>query len=159
MCSNPRHVRNYTAINLCLLPVFFLFFAVRANCNTGATLPFKKAPVITVTHQCSYITIALSDSVTANICLQQFNNDTLHVKSAKNQKYIAALLSFPLFGIVGLHRIYLGTKPYVPIVYIVTVGGVFGILPLIDFFILLRSTPEQLEQYKNNARVFMWMGK
>src|ERR1700740_1575121 len=51
-----------------------------------------------------------------------------------NKKITAAILAFPFpFGIVGLHRIYMGTKPYVPVVYIATVGGVFGILPFIDF--------------------------
>lgn len=76
-------------------------------------------------------------------------------RKAKNKKLIAALLAFPFpFGIVGLHRIYLGTAPHVPIVYIATVGGGFGILPLIDFFVIL-SSPD-IESYFNNQQVFMW---
>lgn len=76
-------------------------------------------------------------------------------QKAKNKKLIAALLAFPFpFGIVGLHRIYLGTAPHVPIVYIATVGGGFGILPLIDFFVILTSP--DIESYFNNQQVFMW---
>ncbi len=73
-----------------------------------------------------------------------------------NKRITAAALAFPFpFGIVGLHRIYLGTKPHVPIVYIATLGGVFGILPLVDFFVIVAD--KDFEQYKNNGKVFMWI--
>jgi hypothetical protein len=77
-------------------------------------------------------------------------------KAGDNKRSIAAVLAFPLFGIVGLHRIYLGTKPYVPVVYIATLGGCAGILPLIDFCVILLSDKETFESYQNNPRVFMW---
>jgi TM2 domain-containing membrane protein YozV len=74
----------------------------------------------------------------------------------KNKKLIAALLSFPFpFGIVGLHRIYLGTSPHVPIVYIGTLGGGFGLIPLIDFFVILFT--KDIEQFISNKKVFMWI--
>ncbi len=74
----------------------------------------------------------------------------------RNRKITAALLAFPFpFGIVGLHRIFLGTKPWVPVVYIASLGGIFGILPLIDFFVLLFD--KNPEQYDNNAKIFMWI--
>ncbi len=69
---------------------------------------------------------------------------------------MAALLALPLpFGILALHRIYLGTKPYVPVVYIGTLGGVFGILPFIDFCVLLFDN--DIERFTNNSKVFMWI--
>jgi TM2 domain-containing membrane protein YozV len=71
-------------------------------------------------------------------------------------RVVAAILAFPFpFGIVGLHRIYLGTAPYVPVVYIATLGGVFGILPLIDFCVLLLD--KNTDKYISNKQVFMWM--
>jgi TM2 domain-containing membrane protein YozV len=78
-----------------------------------------------------------------------------HFKQNKNKKLTAALLAFPLpFGIVGLHRIYLGCTPYVPVVYIASFGGVLGLIPLIDFcFILL---DKKTEKYIDNKKVFMW---
>lgn len=86
-------------------------------------------------------------------------NPILHLflKKKRNTKRItAALLAFPFpFGIVGLHRIYLGTKPYVPVAYIASLGGVFGILPFIDFCVILFN--KDLEEYSNNGKVLMWI--
>lgn len=77
-------------------------------------------------------------------------------KLKKRKRIIAALLAFPFpFGIIGLHRIYLGTKPFIPLVYIATLGGCVGILPLIDFFVLL--TKKEVDPYLNNEQVFMWV--
>jgi TM2 domain-containing membrane protein YozV len=74
----------------------------------------------------------------------------------KNKKVMAAILAFPFpFGIVGLHRIYLGTAPHVPIVYIGTFGGVLGILPFIDFCVIVLD--KDFERYMNNDKIFMWV--
>ena len=70
----------------------------------------------------------------------------------------SAILAFPFpFGMVGLHRIYLGAKPYVPVAYIATLGGVFGILPLIDFCTILFH--KDFDHYQNNGQVFMWINE
>ncbi|HWY10256.1 MAG TPA: TM2 domain-containing protein [Bacteroidia bacterium] len=77
-------------------------------------------------------------------------------KHKDHRRIIAAVLAFPFpFGIVGLHRIFLGTKPYVPVVYIATLGGIFGILPLIDFFAIIFD--KDFEHYENNGKVLMWV--
>ncbi len=77
-------------------------------------------------------------------------------KHRLNKRITAAVLAFPLpFGIVGLHRIYLGTKPYVPVAYIASVGGAFGILPFIDFCAI--SFGKNFDQYRDNGKVFMWI--
>jgi TM2 domain-containing membrane protein YozV len=49
---------------------------------------------------------------------------------------IAALIAF-LIGTLGIHRVYMGSKPIIVLWYILTIGGVFGLLPLIDFIRLL----------------------
>ncbi len=86
----------------------------------------------------------------------EFISKFFKLKPGKNKKLIAALLAFPFpFGIVGLHRIYLGTSPHVPLVYIATLGGGFGLIPLIDFFVILFE--KDIEQFMNNNRVFMWI--
>lgn len=77
-------------------------------------------------------------------------------KQRNNQRIISAALAFPFpFGIVGLHRIFLGTKPHVPVAYIATFGGIFGLLPLIDFFVIILD--KNLERYQQNGQVFMWI--
>ena len=76
-------------------------------------------------------------------------------KNSNHKKATAALLAFPLpFGIVGLHRVYLGTAPYVPLIYIATVGGCFGILPLIDFVVIIAT--KDLDTYSAQPGIFMW---
>ncbi len=77
-------------------------------------------------------------------------------KHKKNKRLTAAILAFPFpFGIVGLHRIYLGCPPYVPVVYIASLGGIFGFLPLIDFCVL--TFGKDFEKYSNRGSVFMWV--
>lgn len=86
-----------------------------------------------------------------NPLLQAFSK-----KRSRNKKVVAALLAFPFpFGIVGLHRIYLGCAPYIPVVYIASLGGVFGILPFIDCCVLLLD--KDVNRYINNKKVFMWV--
>jgi len=80
----------------------------------------------------------------------------LKKKNNTSKKIIASVLAFPLpFGVIGLHRVYLGTKPYIPLVYIGTIGGAFGILPFIDFCVILLD--KDIEHYKTNPHVFMWI--
>lgn len=77
-------------------------------------------------------------------------------KQRTNKKITAAILAFPFpFGIVGLHRIYLGTAPYVPVVYIASLGGAFGILPFIDFCVI--ALDKDIKRYQENKKVFMWV--
>jgi hypothetical protein len=74
----------------------------------------------------------------------------------RSRRVTAAVLAFPLpFGILALHRIYMGTKPYVPLAYIATAGGVLGILPFIDFCVLLLDADP--DRFYNNGKVFMWI--
>lgn len=78
-------------------------------------------------------------------------------KQRLNKRITAAVLAFPFpFGIVGLHRIYLGTKPYVPVAYVASLGGVFGILPFIDFC-AITFDGKNFEHYRDNGQVFMWL--
>lgn len=73
-----------------------------------------------------------------------------------NRKLTAAVLAFPFpFGIVGLHRIYLGCAPYVPFVYIASLGGACGVLPLMDFIAII--TAKDVDRFTNSDKVFMWV--
>ncbi len=74
----------------------------------------------------------------------------------RKHKIFAALLAFPL-GVLGLHRIYLGTSAGVPFLYIATIGGCFGILPFVDFVLILLC--KDVNTYAHNHRIFMWTRK
>lgn len=80
---------------------------------------------------------------------------SFYLKKKSNKKQIAAMLSFPLIGATGAHRIYLGTEPLVPVTYTATLGGCFGILPLIDFIAILSE--KDISIFENNPKVFMWV--
>ena len=125
----------------CFSLFFILCFSVHAASLTGDSA------------------IAASDTLT--ICPATKAADSIPAKpksiSFKSKKIIAAVLAFPLpFGILGLHRIFLGTKPYIPFAYLGTLGGCVGLLPLIDFIAILSAKEATLKLYENNPRVFMW---
>lgn len=83
--------------------------------------------------------------------------DTLQKKESfeiKHKKGITLALAVAL-GPLGGHRLYLQTRPLVPIVYAVTLGGGLGILPLIDFIAIAVS--KDLSKYEDNDRIIMWL--
>lgn len=87
------------------------------------------------------------DSLSSTIVLPK---DTLIRK-----KIISAICAFPFpFGFVGMHRVMLGTKPWIPVVYVATFGGGFGILPMIDFFVIIFK--KDIGQLENCPNLFMW---
>ncbi len=69
-------------------------------------------------------------------------------------KKLKAILLAVFLGHFGVHRIYLGTSPNVPVVYSLTLGGGFGLLPLLDIAAIL--TTKNLEKFYHNDKVFMW---
>jgi TM2 domain-containing membrane protein YozV len=79
-----------------------------------------------------------------------------HCKRAfqENKRLTAALLTFSL-GMLGIHRLYLGTKPWIPAAYLFTFGGGFFILPLIDCIAILSS--KDLTRFLNNDHFIMWI--
>lgn len=80
---------------------------------------------------------------------------SFYFKKKSTKKQVAAALAFPLIGATGAHRIYLGTVPLVPVTYTATLGGCFGILPLIDFIAILSE--KDISKFENNPKVFMWV--
>lgn len=116
----------------------------------------KNSASVTVYYLDSASTIISSENITIhdkkpNPIFQLFRK-----KQKLNKRITSAVLAFPFpFGIVGLHRIYLGTKPYVPVTYIASLGGVFGILPLIDFIAI--TCDKDFDHYRDNGKVFMWI--
>jgi hypothetical protein len=55
---------------------------------------------------------------------------------------------------VGLHRIYLGSKPILPVFYALTLGGVMGIIPIIDLIVIIST--KDIRKYVKNNQILMW---
>lgn len=80
-----------------------------------------------------------------------------HKTLRENKKLVAAICALPPFGLIGLHRIYLHSAPYVPLVYLCTLGGA-GVLTMIDFVYILVKSPEEIEaEFEGNNKIFMWV--
>lgn len=80
----------------------------------------------------------------------------LQSATVENKKVTAAILTLTL-GMLGVHRIYLGTAPYIPAVYLFTFGGGFFVLPIIDLVMIL--TTNDITKFENNNKVLMWTGE
>lgn len=76
----------------------------------------------------------------------------------RKKKLITAILAFPIpFGFTGMHRIYLGAEPWIPVAYLCTGGGGLGLLPLMDFIFIVMADEEEFKQYENNSSFFMFV--
>ena len=58
-------------------------------------------------------------------------------------------------GVLGIHRFYLGTEPISGLLYPITCGGFGGIVPFIDFVVLIINY-EDISPFVNNPHFFMW---
>jgi len=99
------------------------------------------------------------DTLRLDSLVAQHTADTVSSNEEfKKEKLIAAILAFPVqFGFTGLHRIYLGSDPWIPVVYLITGGGGFGLIPLIDFIFIVTADEEQFRKYESNPKFFMWV--
>jgi len=81
-------------------------------------------------------------------------NVPMTVMSQQKDAIVAIALDFFLGGL-GIHRFYLGTETMTGIGYILTCGGIFGIVPLVDFVVLIIDNKD-ISKYVNNPKFFMW---
>lgn len=74
-----------------------------------------------------------------------------------NNPVVAILLDFFLGGL-GIHRHYMGTRPFMWAIYLVTFGGIFGVVPFVDFIVMVVSLVEDggVDQWCGNTSFFMW---
>ena len=79
--------------------------------------------------------------------------DSLNHKD--NARLVAIALNVSL-GMLGVHRLYLGTDVKVPIVYTLTFGG-GGVLWLVDLGFLVFS--KDIQPFLNNKHLFMFSRK
>ena len=77
--------------------------------------------------------------------------------SADKSPVGAILLTFFLGGF-GVHRHYMGTRPWMWAIYTFTVGGIFGVVPFVDFIVEIVAAVEDnsVARYCGNTSFFMW---
>jgi TM2 domain-containing membrane protein YozV len=97
----------------------------------------------------------LENKLTNYLSLVESDSSKTAEPTIKENKKLMALAINLSLGMLGAHRLYLGTKPHVPVFYLLTFGGVFFILPIIDFFVLTFS--KDITPYLNNDKIIMWL--
>ena len=70
---------------------------------------------------------------------------------------VALIVDYVGFGFFGVHRLILGTDPLNCLWYILTVGGIFGVLPLVDGIMLIVDLIQGGANYLDNPAFIMWL--
>ena len=104
-------------------------------------------------------TLESSTQVVFNPSSSQFGEDFLNMTSIEAgdpNPWVAFALSWFLGGL-GIHRVYLGGKGTLILIYIITCGGIFGIIPLVDWIVLLiGAINDDIGSFVNNDSFIMW---
>lgn len=79
-------------------------------------------------------------------------------KSTGDKNFVAAFLLDFFLGGLGIHRLYLGTNTFTWVGYILTCGGIFGIVPLVDLIVLIVHN-DDISDFVDNPKFFMWGGQ
>jgi TM2 domain-containing membrane protein YozV len=74
---------------------------------------------------------------------------------SSDRSFVAAILLDFFLGGFGIHRLYLGTATMTWIGYILTCGGIFGLVPFVDFIVLIVHS-DDMSPYEDNSAFFMW---
>jgi TM2 domain-containing membrane protein YozV len=74
---------------------------------------------------------------------------------ASDKNFVAAILLNFFLGGLGIHRLYLGTATMTWIGYILTCGGIFGVVPFVDFIVLIIHN-DDISEFVDNPKFFMW---
>jgi TM2 domain-containing membrane protein YozV len=140
----------------CLLTVASL--TVRAADVTAESYVVNDQQIEQLLAQSEDVSLA---AVSANLLDgQQMNGNpagTARIK-ADGKEFVPALLLNLFLGGLGIHRLYLGTETLTWVGYILTCGGIFGVVPLIDLVVLIIDN-DNISPYVNNPKFFMWSGR
>lgn len=131
----------------------FIFSAFIACCFTVSANSYKldDTSIDIVIANATEISVDQADA--ASPLAVQGVNATL--KSNPNP-WVAWLICW-VGGEFGIHRYYLGTRNQMWMTYTCTVCGIFGIVPLVDWVVLLiGAIKDDVSKYENNTKFFMW---
>jgi TM2 domain-containing membrane protein YozV len=82
--------------------------------------------------------------------------NSAYFKGTDKSFAVAIILNFFLGGL-GIHRLYLGTETLTWVGYILSACGIFGVVPFIDFIVLIVHN-DDISAYVDNPKYFMWGG-
>lgn len=98
----------------------------------------------------SGVTVLTADAAANTVLDLNSSNAQL----AEKNSIVAIILNFFLGGL-AIHRVYLGGTGLLILGYLVTCGGIFGLVPLVDFVVLIINN-DDISEYIDNDAFFMW---
>lgn len=142
-----------------LLLLIFAFFCMG---KPGYASVQPKSPSLgtQITHEAVFQKKAFQDFARSKKAEQKvqkraeryWKNQPVQVSDSSStiEQIFAAVLCLFLGGL-GIHRIYLKSDPIIILWYFISLGGFFGIIPLIDFIRILMG---QTDHYRGNSNLF-----
>lgn len=77
--------------------------------------------------------------------------------SSGSKSPIASFIICTFLGGFGVHRHYMGTRPWMWAIYTFTFGGIFGVIPLVDWVMLIVGlVDDDISAYCGNTKFIMW---
>lgn len=75
----------------------------------------------------------------------------------QTRNIVAIVLDSVGLGVFGIHRLILGTEPINCLWYFLTFGGIFGIIPIVDWVVILIDLINGTASYIDNPAFIMWL--
>lgn len=94
--------------------------------------------------------------IDAEFLIAQLNGQAPDATVADANPWVAFALAW-VVGFLGIHRVYLGGGAKHILLYIITCGGLFGVVTLVDWIVLLiGAIEEDISKYVGNEKFIMW---
>lgn len=130
-----------------ILVVMIALIAAKPVFASGYTLDEQKVDVLFAQAEKVAVTIFAEAS--------PLNVPVLNPVGNSSKDPLVAILLDIFVGGLGIHRFYLGTEVLTGIGYILTCGGIFGVVPLVDL-IVLAVNYDNITPFIDNPKFFMW---
>ncbi|ADR23235.1 hypothetical protein MATR_29160 [Marivirga tractuosa] len=132
-----------------LLAVFSLFLIIGLSNATASSYYVDDSAVEEVLSK--GVEVNTDFSLDVNTSAELFNQSA----SLNEKDPLVAILLDIFVGGLAVHRVYLGGKPTLILLYFITCGGIFGVLPLGDL-IVLAINYDDISAYVGNDNFIMW---
>lgn len=103
----------------------------------------------------TFQSVALDANATSISNLSGNPSPAAAFKGGSSKSALVAILLDFFIGGLGIHRAYLGTKTFTWIGYILSCGGIFGLVPFVDLIVLAVNFGD-ISKYVDNTKFFMW---
>jgi Predicted membrane protein len=97
------------------------------------------------------------DAMTSGTVNAQSSAEATYRRSSRKNPWVAWALCWAL-GEFGIHRHYMGTSSGMWALYTCTCGGIFGLVPFVDWIVLLVGAIDgDIGDYCDNTSFLMWI--